>query len=116
MASWIGYWSAWQWNCELCEGYEHKRRLYGCRGPAEIPIEIGGVVVGRCPHAVLRDLTEGEAVELRAIHRLAIARCDGILSPYPGDYSGRTLDLIDVMVRQSLRAERESAREEARAK
>lgn len=53
--------------------------------------------------------------EIETIVRLACARYDGILTPYPGDYSGRTLDLVDIMV-NAIAAVRRAEYEEDKAR
>jgi len=79
---------------------------------AKEPISLLGQEFARCPLAILRDMPPDSRMEVDQVIRLSIAKRNGNLSPYPGNYSLRGLCLIDFAESELMRMQ-EQAREEA---
>ena len=83
------------------------------RTKATDAIELFSLELDRCPLAILRDLRPQDRIELDTFTRLAIAKRTDSLSPYPGDYTNRSLCLIDTAESELIKMEMQRAKEAA---
>ena len=106
-----------------CKTNDAKRKLYGCEpGTTSLhPFELGGSkdteprIFDRCLHAELRDGTDDERAWVDYVFHLVHAKSQGSLSPYPGDYSARTITLIDIVESEWMAAQAATIRRRNKA-